>query len=368
MTSPTRRGVERVCAVTATVGLLMAALTSPAMAATLSAGSLSSTVSGSSVTVTTTISGVTGVTASYAGVCIRDSSGGNHDLHDTAVWVGTAGTTITKTAQFDSGTYTYWSCAKVAGGWLDLGSSKAFTVGATAAVAAASGQSMPVGDLPRFKQVFADDFKTDLPRGSFPGSYKTKWASYNGFADTLGGGVYNKDIISMTGGVMDLYLHKANGKGQVAAPVPLVGGNWNSQVYGKYSVRFKSDALPGYRTAWLLWPTSGRWSEGEVDFPEGGLAGDMWGFNHCVGNPSVNCGWVDTNTSFTGWHTASVEWTPAAVVFYLDGKKVMTSTNAIPKTPLRWILQTESGTTDSARMTTDGHLQIDWVTIYDYTG
>ncbi|WP_111767679.1 glycoside hydrolase family 16 protein [Nakamurella deserti] len=368
MSSPTKRGGKRILAVAATIGLLTTAFTTPAMAATLSAGTLDSSVSGNSVTVRTTISTTDGLTATRAGVCIRDESGDNFDLKNSGVWLSESGTTITKTGQFDAGTYRYWSCAKIDGAWQDLGAAKTFTVSGGGGAATASGQAMPVGDLPNFKQVFKDDFTTDLARGSFPGSYRSKWASYSGFGDTLGGGVYNKDIISMGDGMMDLYLHKANGKGQVAAPVPLINGDWNSQTYGKYTIRFKSDALPGFRTAWLLWPTSGNWKEGEIDFPEGGLAGEMWGFNHCIGNPSVNCGWVNTGKSFTGWHTASVEWTPSSVVFLMDGEKVMTSTNAVPRTPMRWILQTESGTTNPDRMTTNGHLQIDWVTMYDYTG
>jgi methionine-rich copper-binding protein CopC len=369
MTSPTRRGGKRLLAVAGAIGLLTTAFTAPAMAATLSASTLDSTVSGNSVTVTTTISASDSVTAARAGICIRDDNGNNFDVKSSGVRIGESGTKLTKTAELGAGTYRYWSCAKVDGAWLTLGATKSFTVGGSpVARTAASGQAMPVGDLPGFKQVFTDDFTTDLARGSFPGSYASKWASYHGFEDTLGGGRYNEDIISVGNGTMDLNLHKANGKGQVAAPVPLVNGEWNSQTYGKYTVRFKSDPLPGFRTAWLLWPTSGRWTEGEVDFPEGGLAGDIWGFNHCIGNPSVNCGWVNTEESFSEWHTASVEWTPSAVKMFLDGEEVMTSTNAVPRNPMRWILQTESGTSNPDRMTKNGRLQIDWVTMYDYTG
>lgn len=374
MKSPTLRTSKRLVAIAASVGLIMTAFSGPAMAASLSSYGLSASLSGSTVTVKTTITANPGVTASYAGICIRDSSGGNHDLHSTSVWLSSSGTTITKSAQLSAGTYKYWSCARVDGKWTDLSLSKAFTVSGTSTAtpttltAGSTGQSMPVGNLPGFKQIFTDDFTTNLSRGSFPGSYRNKWASYDGHGDTQGGGVYNSDIISMNNGVMDLYLNKQNGKGQVAAPVPLVNGEWNSQTYGKYTVRFKADAIPGYRTAWLLWPSSGRWSEGEIDFPEGALTGQIMGFNHCVNNPAVNCAYTFTGAKFTSWHTASVEWTPAGVKMFLDGKQVMNSTGAIPKTPMRWVLQTESSTSDTSKMTTPGHLQIDWVTMYDYTG
>lgn len=370
MKSPTRQAGKRLLAVVATAGLMMTAFSGTAMAASLYSAGLSSSVSGSTVTVSTTIRTGTGVTASYAGVCIRDGAGGNHDLHDTSVWIPTSGTTITRSAQLAAGTYKYWSCAKVAGVWLDLSLSKTFSVSATSlgSPGSVSGQSMPKGDLPGFKQVFADDFTTDLARGSFPGSYATRWGSYDGHGDTFGGGYYNSDIISMDNGVMDLYLNKQNGKGQIAAPVPKVNGEWNSQTYGKYTVRFTSEALPGYRTAWLLWPSSGRWAEGEVDFPEGVLTGQIEAYNHCVGNPAVNCGWAKTGVSYTSWHTASVEWTPSGVEMFLDGRQIMNSTSAIPRTPMRWVLQTETSTSDTSKMTKNGHLKIDWVTMYDYTG
>jgi hypothetical protein len=52
-------------------------------------------------------------------------------------------------------------------------------------------------------------------------------------------------------------------------------------------------------------------------------------------------------------------------VFLLDGVKVMTSTNAVPRTPMRWTLQTETGTTNTAQMGA-GHLRIDWAVMYKY--
>ena len=53
---------------------------------------------------------------------------------------------------------------------------------------------------------------------------------------------------------------------------------WQRQAFGRFSVRFRSDPLPGYKAAWLLWPESDNWNEGEIDFPEGGLDSTMWGF------------------------------------------------------------------------------------------
>ena len=77
-----------------------------------------------------------------------------------------------------------------------------------------------------------------------------------------------------------------------------------------------------------------------------------------------NCSWADTQVSFTDWHTASIEWTPTRLTFLLDGQVVGNDTKNVPHTAMHWILQTE--TTSANPVTKDGHLQIDWVTVYTY--
>jgi hypothetical protein len=226
--------------------------------------------------------------------------------------------------------------------------------------------AMPVGNLPGFTQTFTEDFKTNLALGTFPGTYANKWQSYNGFADSRGKGDYNQKIISVQNGAMDLWLHNENGRPQSAAPVPLIQGAWGGQTYGKFSVRFRSDAVTGYGAAWLLWPDSNIWNQGEIDFPEGALNGKFMGFNHCINNPSTNCDYVITNATYTSWHTASIEWTPTGVKYILDGITLKNSTTAIPTNPMHWVLQTE--TNDQTVTGAGGHLQIDWVTAYKYTG
>jgi beta-glucanase (GH16 family) len=338
---------------------------------TLAANGLTATVSGRSVTVSTTITASAATTASLAGICARTSSGAIMDFPlKSAVALSTAGTTLTATATFAIGTYTYWSCAKVGGVWKNLDTHRSFTVSTQTATAPAttapSGAPMPVGDLTGWKQTFRDDFTTPVAMGGFPGPYSSKWMSYNGFPDSRNKGDYNQKIISMHDGQMDLYLHQVNGRAQVAAPIPMVTGGFGGQKYGKFSVRFKADAVPGYGAAWLLWPDSDIWSEGEIDYPEGGLTGTIWAFNHCLGHPKDNCDYVHTTAAYTSWHTTSVEWKPSGVSFLLDGKVLKTSTSAIPKTAMHWILQTE--TNANALTGAAGHMLIDWVSIYSYTG
>ena len=225
--------------------------------------------------------------------------------------------------------------------------------------------SLPVGDLPRWRQVFTDDFTTNAAAGTFGDIYRGKWSAYHDFPDTAKGGTYNQDILSVKNGLLDMYLHTKDGRPQVAAPSPIVTTPWAGQRYGKFSVRFKSEALSGFKTAWLLWPDSNDWNEGEINFPEGQLTEQIWGFNHCVGNPRENCSSVNTETPFTEWHTTSIEWTPKRVTFLLDGHVVNNDTKNIPRTPMHWVLQTE--TSSPSPVTQNGHLQIDWVSVYAYS-
>ena len=351
------------------ITLTTLAVAPAASAATLTRSTLSATVSGSTVTATTRIAASPAAWASLAGICARDANNNHYDFPMAAATLSTTGVTLTKSRTFPAGTYTYWACAKIDGTWNAIGATQTVTVGtALTGSAAPSGQAMPVGDLPNWKQVFTDDFTTSVPRGSFPGSaYSAKWTGYDGFTDSYGIANYRNSAISTSGGVMDVYLRTENGKVITAAPSPIVTAPWAGQTYGRYTMRFKSDSLSGYKLASLLWPTSGNWNQGEVDFPEGGLDSTIYAFNHCLNNPTHNCFWATNGTKFTGWHTATLEWSPGKLAFYLDGASLGTTTTSVPTAPMRWILQLQSGP-EGAAASVAGHFQIDWVSVYTYKG
>ena len=187
-----------------------------------------------------------------------------------------------------------------------------------------------------------------------------------GSRDTSRNGVYSPSrVLSVKDGALDYYVHTAGGTHYVAAPTPKLPTY--GQTYGRYSVRFRADAVKGYKTAWLLWPDSENSSEGEINFPEGDLDGTIGAFSHCVGTPQNNCLAVNTSATFRDWHVATVDWVPGKVTFYLDGKVVGSTTKSVPSTSMHWVLQTETaldGTVpaDSAA----GHVQIDWAVAYKY--
>jgi hypothetical protein len=232
-----------------------------------------------------------------------------------------------------------------------------------------SGQAMPVGDIPGWRQIFTDDFNVNVPLGSFPSAVAAKWSAYPYPWSTLGGYYYPEKVISQHEGVMDFWLHNEGGQWLMAAPMPRINGPApasQNQLYGRYAIRFKADALSGYYAAWLLWPQSGVWPrDGEIDFPEGGLTGYIHGFMHRQGGTSGgDQDAYSTTVPFTGWHTAVIEWGPTACRFILDGVVIGTSTSRIPNTPMHWVIQTTTSPSGLPPAGTQGHLVIDWVTVY----
>lgn len=246
-------------------------------------------------------------------------------------------------------------------------------------VTSPSGQRMPVGDIvdpsgQAWRQVFADDFTETVPLGSWPAAVSARWGAYpNTWRDTSGNGTYDcARVCSQSGGVLDLHLHSANGVTYVAAPVPRIPGasasRWGDLRSGRYVIRFRADAVPGFKTAWLLWPESETWPrDGEIDFPEGDLDGMISAFMHRQDgtSPSDQDGYA-TRARYTTWHTAVIEWVAGVrCTFWLDGRKIGESTSRVPNTPMHWVIQTEtrlSGGPPPA--TAAGRVRIDWVAVY----
>jgi hypothetical protein len=232
---------------------------------------------------------------------------------------------------------------------------------------------MPVGDITGWHQIFTDDFTTNVPVGSFPGSvYGSKWSAYpDGWQDTSKNGTYfPSKVLSVQNGVLNMYLHTENGIHMVSAPEPLLPGavgRAGGLLYGRYTVRFRADPVPGYKTAWLLWPDSEVWpGDGEIDFPEGDLTSTIDAFMHWQnGTSGSSQDAYTTNTTYSSWHTATIEWLPGSITFILDGQVIGRSTSNIPSTPMHLVLQTETALSGAAPATSAaGNVQIAWVAAY----
>jgi hypothetical protein len=238
--------------------------------------------------------------------------------------------------------------------------------------------AMPVGDLPGWQQIFADDFTKDAALGSFNTVYGSKWRSYIG-PDTAGKihpskqSEYNTTkVVSVHGGVVDKYLHTEfdqngyNGPGYYmmsAGLLPKIPG----QLHGRYTVRLRADGVDGYKVAWLLWPDSGVWPrDGEIDFAETSLVDPLKAFIHrqdaTVGSDQTACKTSPGTYLTNGWHTVTLEWSTTTKL-YVDGVLECSTSDRVPNTPMHLVLQTESELF-SARTAASGHLYLDWVAVY----
>jgi hypothetical protein len=244
---------------------------------------------------------------------------------------------------------------------------------AGARATAASCGAAPTGNLSGWRQIFRDDFTTDVPLGSFPSAVSSRWWAYpSPWRDTSHNGTYApQQVLSVHDGVLDIYLHTENGVHLVSAPVPILQPGpkryGSGLLYGRYTVCFKADPVVGYKTAWLLWPDSGNWpTDGEIDFPEGQLSATITAALHHQGGKSpIDQDLFQTTATYTSWHVATIEWTAKTCRFYLDGAVIGTSRSRIPQTPMHWVIQTETDTTgvvpsDSA----SGHVLLDWAAAY----
>lgn len=218
--------------------------------------------------------------------------------------------------------------------------------------------------------LFSDGFSTPVARGNFLRSpYAPSYLAYTG-RDTSGHGIYDPNrVLSVHDGVLDYYLHTEAGAPRVAALVPLPGGRWGGQRYGTYTVRFRADALPNYKVAFLLWPDSNNWSQGEIDFPEGPLNGTFYAASLRTGTPATRAGahfdGVTAGASFAAWHTATTVWAPGRVTWYLDGRPIGSTAVATPTSPMHMVLQVETmdAGAPAPAPSVAGHVYVDGVTI-----
>ncbi|WP_396939479.1 family 16 glycosylhydrolase [Mycolicibacterium sp.] len=237
----------------------------------------------------------------------------------------------------------------------------------------------PVADLPGWKHIVADNFTKDAPLGSwanpsdpakvvYVGDGGTQWLTYpQTFTDTYQHRPYRPDqVLSVGNGTLDYYLHNVDGQPAGANPSPILPNGTQYQTYGRYSVRLKADTatLAEYHIAFLLWPQSELWpTDGEEDFPEGALSSTAKAFAHYARSTGGQDG-VDTGKLFTDWHVYTIEWVPGHVRFYLDDALVLDSTKYVPSKPMRWQLQIET----DGNGTNSGHVLVDWISIWSYTG
>jgi beta-glucanase (GH16 family) len=230
-----------------------------------------------------------------------------------------------------------------------------------------SGEPMPAGDIPSWRQVFADDFTgRALGRG---------WGAYSGQPQGDPGGWWDPSHTVVAGGAALLRTYRD----------PALGGRWVSggmssapalkQTYGKYLVRFRMDPGFGIAPVLLLFPSGDHWPP-EIDFAEDG--GTTHARDHLTATLHYGVRPDDRQiqrtvyADFTRWHTMGVEWTPGRLVYTLDGSPWATVTgDAVPAEPMELDLQTQAGTegdpwtpAPDASTPPEVDMQVDWVVAY----
>lgn len=268
---------------------------------------------------------------------------------------------------------------------------------------APSPNAMPKGDLPGWRQVWAENFnagvKAPVPVGSFAGcnhhadtprAYcsglpkpwrEALWAYPSGWEDTANsgadgnggapfGGTYEpQKTVSIGkgydgGGTLKVAMYRpaSGGSNVVAAVVPRKCMDLRD---GRYSARVKvTRADYGFKSAWLRYEGS----RAELDYPE---VDDYRGGNVAAHSHGRGAEWnVQTNAYMTDAHTYTWERRGSTVTVFLDGRKLRTGPTTL--TTSSWIWQNESRIIGDRSKPNRGYaapgakatLEVSWATCY----
>jgi hypothetical protein len=242
---------------------------------------------------------------------------------------------------------------------------------ASSASASPSGQAMPIGNLPGWHQVLADDFAGTTLSGS--------WNADRGQPGGDPAGWWDPSHVTVGDGLLTLRTYPDPTAcvllwGCTAINDEVSGGlkSTLAQVYGKYLVRFRMDRGAGVALAALLRPADDSWPP-EIDFAEDNGADppttDYATLHYGAADTQITDA-VDVNLS--QWHTLGVVWTRGELVYTLDGRDWATVRDGgVPSSPMRLAVQTQAwGGGDSWEQSVNGgtpaevDMQVDWIVAY----
>jgi beta-glucanase (GH16 family) len=221
---------------------------------------------------------------------------------------------------------------------------------------------MPVGNLPGWKQVYAQAFDGN----SLPSDWNAFDGTPGGYSPSVAG--WRSSLCSVSGGELHF----------MADGIHSCGVGWYSypQTYGMYLVRMKGDIEPStmhFSDIALLWPANNQWPP-EIDFYEdSGSSRSSYMATVHPGPNGNNSGQVHVVVGSNGaqWHTYGVEWTPSTITFTIDGHPAGTAvsrsdTQSWPDIPMVLALQSQNlggagAPTERETMT------VAWVAEYAYT-
>ncbi|SOD70778.1 hypothetical protein SAMN05892883_0420 [Jatrophihabitans sp. GAS493] len=218
---------------------------------------------------------------------------------------------------------------------------------------------IPKGNLPAddqgpngWTQTLSEDFNT--PEGSATKVGALPDGLWWGYPDNTKitnstNGVYEPtQVVTVSGGLLHFNGHTEGSSAYAASELPLPKAG---QTYGRWDVRYRylpGSNIAGFKSVWMLWPSSDVWGDGEMDFAEFDNAADrstVGAYSHRA------CGQTPPACPTDGaiakidpqqWHTATAIWSPGKYTAYTDGHLIVSATTQIATTPHHLVLQTEA--------------------------
>jgi hypothetical protein len=181
-----------------------------------------------------------------------------------------------------------------------------------------------------------------------------KWSVYNS-AGHAGNGLRSPSQASVNGSVFNI-------DGTADGTTAGMSAKFANQKYGRWESRIKASGDNEYHMVSILWPDSGNWPcDGEIDYAE--TTGDFSevGFFHhfsCTNQQTQAHKTLDV----TQWHNYAVDWSPTAVVGYVDGVEWFRDSTNLPPGSMHQTLQLDWFPDSTADGT--GNMQVDWVRVY----
>ena len=202
---------------------------------------------------------------------------------------------------------------------------------------------------------------------NYVGAPRSDWSVYDG-AGHAGQGIRSPAAWSGDGSTMKVHGDDAGTTGGMSA-------NWpgSDRQFGRWEARMKTSTRdPRYHAVLILWPDDGYANgkcDGEVDYSEStaDLTKTHFFLHHGCDNAQTQ---VAIPNDTTVWHNYAVEWTPTAMVGYIDGVEWFRDSNVadLPPGPMHQTIQLDYFPNDGSGALKPTDMWVDWTREYAAAG
>lgn len=144
-----------------------------------------------------------------------------------------------------------------------------------------------------------------------------------------------------------------------------LAAQFGHQRYGRWEVRMKTTVRDTeYHPVVLLWPDSNASPTcAEVDYAEGGdSASSVQFFLHYACSGATFQTFASKDIDTTQWHNYAVDWSPSAVIGYIDGVEWFRDTVHVPTESMHQALQLDWFPDGTPTVPTK--MYVDWIRLY----